>query len=107
MIRRPPRSTLFPYTTLFRSMDRFFLALAVRVVHRGEDVRHPRQLELHDSECQLRVTLEDAGEDDVAERHRRVERLRRPARRVAQRLRAGAAGLALAPPPGGQAQRPP
>src|SRR3712207_7227669 len=26
MIRRPPRSTLFPYTTLFRS--------AVRVVHR-------------------------------------------------------------------------
>src|SRR2546422_8584256 len=23
MIRRPPRSTLFPYTTLFRSCDRF------------------------------------------------------------------------------------
>src|SRR3712207_7659392 len=23
MIRRPPRSTLFPYTTLFRSMSRF------------------------------------------------------------------------------------
>src|SRR5437773_9764116 len=23
MIRRPPRSTLFPYTTLFRSPDRF------------------------------------------------------------------------------------
>src|SRR2546426_4973462 len=23
MIRRPPRSTLFPYTTLFRSADRF------------------------------------------------------------------------------------
>src|SRR3989442_9374061 len=23
MIRRPPRSTLFPYTTLFRSIDRF------------------------------------------------------------------------------------
>src|SRR5690625_5315287 len=23
MIRRPPRSTLFPYTTLFRSSDRF------------------------------------------------------------------------------------
>src|SRR5258707_6489198 len=26
MIRRPPRSTLFPYTTLFRSMDGFTLA---------------------------------------------------------------------------------
>src|SRR5438270_6462583 len=25
MIRRPPRSTLFPYTTLFRSRDRFGL----------------------------------------------------------------------------------
>src|SRR3712207_8451471 len=24
MIRRPPRSTLFPYTTLFRSLDRAF-----------------------------------------------------------------------------------
>src|SRR5256885_9456194 len=23
MIRRPPRSTLFPYTTLFRSIDKF------------------------------------------------------------------------------------
>src|SRR2546426_6065337 len=28
MIRRPPRSTLFPYTTLFRSLDE----VAVRVV---------------------------------------------------------------------------
>src|SRR5256885_13019578 len=24
MIRRPPRSTLFPYTTLFRSFDRYY-----------------------------------------------------------------------------------
>src|SRR5205823_11632222 len=31
MIRRPPRSTLFPYTTLFRSVDAAFL----------EDHRHP------------------------------------------------------------------
>src|SRR3712207_7220884 len=27
MIRRPPRSTLFPYTTLFRSDERFRLAI--------------------------------------------------------------------------------
>src|SRR5690349_23283118 len=27
MIRRPPRSTLFPYTTLFRSEDRRVLAM--------------------------------------------------------------------------------
>src|SRR3712207_7539578 len=29
MIRRPPRSTLFPYTTLFRSMANFALLRAV------------------------------------------------------------------------------
>src|SRR2546427_4154 len=34
MIRRPPRSTLFPYTTLFRS-----LCLALRVHHRSRGVR--------------------------------------------------------------------
>src|SRR3712207_8525923 len=28
MIRRPPRSTLFPYTTLFRSQDRVAVHLA-------------------------------------------------------------------------------
>src|SRR2546430_6603347 len=33
MIRRPPRSTLFPYTTLFRSIER-----AKRLVELGEDV---------------------------------------------------------------------
>src|SRR5438552_11133969 len=32
MIRRPPRSTLFPYTTLFRSFDRF-AAQEARVPH--------------------------------------------------------------------------
>src|SRR5258708_29405811 len=32
MIRRPPRSTLFPYTTLFRSL----LQLADEVLDRGE-----------------------------------------------------------------------
>src|SRR2546427_1774726 len=30
MIRRPPRSTLFPYTTLFRSPDGLAKALAAR-----------------------------------------------------------------------------
>src|SRR2546430_6084240 len=36
MIRRPPRSTLFPYTTLFRSRDR-----RARLGHRLQD-RHQR-----------------------------------------------------------------
>src|SRR3712207_105398 len=39
MIRRPPRSTLFPYTTLFRSInDRIDIALAINAdgVHLGQ-----------------------------------------------------------------------
>src|SRR5256885_8879950 len=36
MIRRPPRSTLFPYTTLFRSPARR-LHVAVPAVDRGRD----------------------------------------------------------------------
>src|SRR3712207_8904254 len=38
MIRRPPRSTLFPYTTLFRS-----LVVAVRPDVRGLGHERPRQ----------------------------------------------------------------
>src|SRR3712207_8014003 len=41
MIRRPPRSTLFPYTTLFRSLDNLDVdyELEVRSAHRTpEDV---------------------------------------------------------------------
>src|SRR3712207_8578393 len=32
MIRRPPRSTLFPYTTLFRSLDVYGNAATVKAV---------------------------------------------------------------------------
>src|SRR3712207_6996165 len=39
MIRRPPRSTLFPYTTLFRSLDREIAALVRR---RRDEVELPR-----------------------------------------------------------------
>src|SRR2546430_11443067 len=43
MIRRPPRSTLFPYTTLFRSRVVPLDVLAARLVDLGE---HRRRLEL-------------------------------------------------------------
>src|ERR1043166_10014591 len=45
MIRRPPRSTLFPYTTLFRSQQR----LVADDVLADQD-RHRRERELHRSE---------------------------------------------------------
>src|SRR3712207_3955956 len=43
MIRRPPRSTLFPYTTLFRSRGDFLCdPLSPRLVHGAIFVRHLR-----------------------------------------------------------------
>src|SRR5258706_7508947 len=41
MIRRPPRSTLFPYTTLFRSSD---LALEEAALDAGHHPAHPFDL---------------------------------------------------------------
>src|SRR5437870_11046094 len=43
MIRRPPRSTLFPYTTLFRS-ERF-----LREIEIAATLNHPHILAVHDS----------------------------------------------------------
>src|SRR2546422_7242301 len=40
MIRRPPRSTLFPYTTLFRSRGPHQLSFAIRI----KTVHEPRLL---------------------------------------------------------------
>src|SRR5258707_5779495 len=42
MIRRPPRSTLFPYTTLFRSLPRRSAVAAARQGLRGGDKGLPR-----------------------------------------------------------------
>src|SRR3712207_9081098 len=39
MIRRPPRSTLFPYTTLFRSRDTLVIANLMSVQDVIDDVR--------------------------------------------------------------------
>src|SRR3712207_7632926 len=43
MIRRPPRSTLFPYTTLFRSFDVVDASnLQRQIVHGTKDVGRPK-----------------------------------------------------------------
>src|SRR2546422_8207241 len=64
MIRRPPRSTLFPYTTLFRSQLRIGLLVVTvdRVAQRvlaGDDREHitARRSEEHTSELQSRLHL--------------------------------------------------
>src|SRR5258708_21508135 len=55
MIRRPPRSTLFPYTTLFRSALPHGAALHQQVLHPGSAARQladPLRSEEHTSELQ-------------------------------------------------------
>src|SRR3712207_7849881 len=49
MIRRPPRSTLFPYTTLFRSVAHADGAVAVAHDHQG-------------GEAEATTTLDDLGD---------------------------------------------
>src|SRR2546429_1321299 len=47
MIRRPPRSTLFPYTTLFRSPIQFAQRLAERHERQIDRIQH--QLDGHEN----------------------------------------------------------
>src|SRR2546422_4768282 len=63
MIRRPPRSTLFPYTTLFRSAmeDAVALARALQHAPRGDVAAalaaYEARSEEHTSELQSRLHL--------------------------------------------------
>src|SRR5437764_6802007 len=63
MIRRPPRSTLFPYTTLFRSCcsrgvaSRPDRACAESLLFRGNDDAHFPRSEEHTSELQSPMYL--------------------------------------------------
>src|SRR2546428_133058 len=61
MIRRPPRSTLFPYTTLFRSEEPRFLQIdrLAPFQPRGTDVAVILDLMIHD----LDLVLELVGAD--------------------------------------------
>src|SRR3712207_8514479 len=66
MIRRPPRSTLFPYTTLFRSDGN-----GVVDVEPGGELADRRLLEEHahrdlDAECLASGADEASGEQRVA-----------------------------------------
>src|SRR6266511_4871848 len=54
MIRRPPRSTLFPYTTLFRSRGRWPARCPLRSTSRWPA---PARSEEHTSELQSREKL--------------------------------------------------
>src|SRR5438034_7272251 len=56
MLRPPPRSTLFPYTTLFRSKDRGAAGRALHAAALRQRLRHDRSEE-HTSELQSHSDL--------------------------------------------------
>src|SRR5437016_6595158 len=80
MIRRPPRSTLFPYTTLFRSLGqgagketsgglhgftggiRWLLRFLRRQILNGKRYHHHRQHRRHYSNAELRRSEEHTSE---------------------------------------------
>src|SRR2546430_9225149 len=66
MIRRPPRSTLFPYTTLFRSVLAFAivngrLPCPARANSAGVEVRNAA------GECKDAANVEDRSEEHTSE----------------------------------------
>src|SRR5438034_6478418 len=79
MIRRPPRSTLFPYTTLFRSRTRggakiqlsaeLAGAFAAKTanVHRGRSEEHTSELQSH-SDLVCRLLLEKKKKKKINQR---------------------------------------
>src|SRR3712207_7698198 len=80
MIRRPPRSTLFPYTTLFRSRAALRLVAAPLAGHRlGDQRAAPVDLLLadHAGDALLDVRLLDGGVErgGVDRRDRKSTRL--------------------------------
>src|SRR5260221_2713157 len=78
MIRRPPRSTLFPYTTLFRSLSKRLIALeeavgagAARMDDAfGRSEEHTSELQSHsDLVCRLLLEKKKSGRDKRSELH--------------------------------------
>src|SRR3712207_9213705 len=100
MIRRPPRSTLFPYTTLFRSIGDQVGEAAVRAGYgptiRADAVKklvdsvitfQERSLEIVTEMRQLSTKNSAEIRDAVEEGKRRIARLRSEERRVGKECR--------------------
>src|SRR5256885_8061577 len=74
MIRRPPRSTLFPYTTLFRSVERKTREKIELVQERIRDLhRMKRTLERLAAACAARQPTDDCPILEALEDHRSEE----------------------------------
>src|SRR3712207_6971411 len=69
MIRRPPRSTLFPYTTLFRSIEFHDIAGLVAGAHRGEGLGNQFLANIRETDALLHVVRAhgDRSEEHTSE----------------------------------------
>src|SRR3712207_8345991 len=94
MIRRPPRSTLFPYTTLFRSPDRLF---EVTLTGTPDESATRRDVGLGRRPGGLRGGQEGAGRSQLQdERHQRQGGEPRPLDRKSTRLNSSHANISYA-----------
>src|SRR5256885_13316276 len=74
MIRRPPRSTLFPYTTLFRSSNAYaFPAIDVHCKRGHAPLAHGFDLGLDHALDVLRVEVVPAHDDQVLDAARHMD----------------------------------
>src|SRR3989442_10506307 len=71
MIRRPPRSTLFPYTTLFRSISHLTRALEHHIAQPRRRVRLAQDIQVPVSN---HVHKDQGLVDMIADRHLNVDR---------------------------------
>src|SRR3712207_8197246 len=72
MIRRPPRSTLFPYTTLFRSYD------GIAQGDQGRDVPHRAEgpvIHVAEAEMEAEVRAAGGGRGQAGDQDRKSTRL--------------------------------
>src|SRR2546422_4133034 len=69
MIRRPPRSTLFPYTTLFRSLELDGFEI---VVTHGDQFGHPTPEKLHAAFPRAEIIVNGRSEEHTSELQSRL-----------------------------------
>src|SRR3989449_1240760 len=91
MIRRPPRSTLFPYTTLFRSRGRALedrdQALAAKELEARARLEQIAGLTAQEAKQELLRRLEDEARNDAAALARDLkEQARRSADKEAKKI---------------------